>query len=78
MLCKEYNKIENIKILDIANFLVFFGQKHPNFEGYIQQDAHEFMTLLLEDINIELNENLNNIEYKQINFCNIQIEIILI
>ena len=39
-------------------------------EGYIQQDAHELMTLLLEDINMELNENNNNIEYKQINYSN--------
>ena len=39
-------------------------------EGYIQQDAHELMTLLLEDINMELNENNNNIKYKQINYSN--------
>lgn len=28
------------------------------------------MTLFLEDINMELNENNNNIEYKQINYSN--------
>ena len=36
----------------------------------MQEDTHEFMTLLLEDINMELNESNNNIEYKQINYSN--------
>jgi len=44
--------------------------KHPNFEGFIQQDTHEFMIFLLEDINIELNENIKNIKYQEFNYTN--------
>ena len=41
-------------IIDIFNFLYYFGLKHEGFNGYIQNDSQEFIRLFLEDINNEL------------------------
>ena len=49
---------------------MFFEVKHPNFEGFILQDSHEFMIFLLEGINIELNENIKNKIYQEFNYSN--------
>ena len=70
LLCIKYNNCLNNNVIDIAKFLMFVGHKHPSFEKYIQLDTHAFMTFLLENINIELNENTNDNEYKQIIYSN--------
>jgi ubiquitin C-terminal hydrolase len=44
------------KYIDITNFKQNFGAKHPQFEGYLQNDSQEFCRILLEDISRELNE----------------------
>ena len=52
--------------IDISKFLYIFGLKHPNFGGYMQQDCQEFIRLLLEDINKELNEIKIKPNYEEI------------
>ena len=52
------------KYIDITYLKNVFGSKHPQFEGYFQNDSQEFCRVLLEDINTELNEIKNKPIYK--------------
>ena len=52
------------KYIDISNFKKEFGEKHPTFEGYLQNDSQEFCRVLLEDLSTELNEVKNKKIYK--------------
>lgn len=54
--------------IDISKFLYRFGFKHSIYSGYIQHDALEFFRLFIDDISIELNENKQISEYKEINY----------
>ena len=53
----------NNKYIDISQFYNLFGNKHLNFNGFIQQDSQEFLRLLLEDISFDLNEGNMNLQY---------------
>ena len=53
----------NNNYIDISHFNNLFGNKHPNFNGLIQQDSQEFLRLLLEDISLDLNEGNINLQY---------------
>ena len=54
------------KYIDITNFKTVFGTKHPNFDGYLQNDSQEFCRVFLEDISNELNEIKNKAPYTQL------------
>jgi ubiquitin C-terminal hydrolase len=58
LVCKSMVNTINTgdKYIDITNFKQNFGAKHPQFEGYLQNDSQEFCRILLEDISTELNE----------------------
>ena len=56
----------NLNYVDITDFKTAFGEKHPSFKGYVQNDSQEFCRVLLEDINTELNEVKTQSEYKEI------------
>ena len=58
LVCKSMVNTINTgdKYIDITNFKQNFGVKHPQFEGYLQNDSQEFCRILLEDISTELNE----------------------
>lgn len=47
----------NIKPIDISHFLYYFGLRQEGFSGYTQNDAEEFMIILLEEINNDINFN---------------------
>ena len=55
---------ENKNYIDITNFKEAFGQKHPFYNGYNQNDSQEFCRIFLEDISTELNEAKNKNVYK--------------
>ena len=57
------NLNSNLKYVDISYFNNFFGIKHPNYNGLIQQDSQEFLRLLLADISLDLNEVNINLHY---------------
>ena len=63
---KDYANDKEKKSIDISNFLYVFGREHENFNGLSQQDAQEFIRILLEDINTDLNENKNKFIYKEL------------
>ncbi len=44
------------KYIDISSFNYLFSVKHSNFGGLTQQDCHEFMIFLLDDLSKEFNE----------------------
>ena len=52
--------------MDIGSFICLFRLKHPEYGINLQNDTQEFLRVLLQDINIELNENKRNINYHQI------------
>ena len=57
-ICKDMLS-EDIKInigVDISYFYYLFSVKHENFGGLIQQDCHEFILFLLDDLSKEFNE----------------------
>ena len=56
----------NASYVDITDFKNAFGEKHPAYQGYIQNDSQEFCRVLLEDINTELNEVKTQSEYKEL------------
>ena len=56
--------------IDITNFKSVFGTKHPDFEGYCQNDSQEFCRVFLEDISEELNEIKNKAIYKTLTNSN--------
>ena len=47
-------KINNI--IDISYFYYLFSVKHENYGGLTQQDCHEFILFLLDDLSKEFNE----------------------
>ena len=58
-ICKDMLS-EDIKInigVDISYFYYLFSVKHENFGGLTQQDCHEFILFLLDDLSKEFNEN---------------------
>jgi ubiquitin carboxyl-terminal hydrolase 2/21 len=66
--CKDMVDTVNTQqpYIDITNFKTVFGNKHPNFDGYLQNDSQEFCRVLLEDISNELNEIKNKVPYSQL------------
>ena len=52
------------KYIDITYLKNAFGEKHPQFGGYFQNDSQEFCRVLLEDISTELNEIKNKPIYR--------------
>ena len=59
------NLDSNLNYVDISYFNTFFGVKHPNYNGLIQQDSQEFLRLLLADISFDLNEGDINLQYSK-------------
>ena len=58
-ICKDMLSAD-IKInigVDISYFYYLFSVKHENFGGLTQQDCHEFILFLLDDLSKEFNEN---------------------
>ena len=53
------NKESIFNSLDISNFINYFKIKHINFEIGQQNDCQEFLRLLLEDFNYEMNRVKN-------------------
>ena len=51
--------------IDMPRFLYSFSNKHKTYEGHLQ-----FRRIFLDDINKELNENVESISYKELNFTN--------
>ena len=49
--------IKNNNGIDISYFYYLFSVKHENFGGLTQQDFHEFILFLLDDLSKEFNEN---------------------
>jgi hypothetical protein len=49
------NKQLKIPLIDISNFIYHFPNKHPKFNAIEQNDSREFLRIILEDINSELN-----------------------
>ena len=47
----------------ISEFINFIKNIHPNFGGINQFDSSEFLRVLLEDINAELNEASKGINH---------------
>ena len=45
-----------MKVIDIREFIINFKNKHPILAGIRQCDAPEFLRILCEDINYDLNE----------------------
>lgn len=44
------------KNVDISSFKYLFSVKHENYCGLTQQDCHEFILFLLDDLRKEFNE----------------------
>jgi len=65
----KFNNLNDYS-LDTFSFLYSFGNKHNTYEGYMQQDFHEFCRIYLDDINKELNENIERLSYIEINITN--------
>ena len=65
------------KFIDISNFLYFFGMKHNGFNGYIQNDGEEFILLLLEELNNELNDIIIKPNYNEFNYLDNKSKIVL-
>ena len=42
--------------INISYFYYLFSNKHENYGGLIQQDCHEFILFLLDDLSKEFNE----------------------
>lgn len=61
-------KIENSgkNFIDPSDFKKIISKKHPQFKGYSQFDTQEFCRILLEDINYELNEIKNKMDYREL------------
>ena len=59
----EIHKNNNSNVIDISEFINFFKNIHPNFGGINQFDSSEFLRVLLEDINAELNEASKGINH---------------
>ena len=59
----EIHKNNNSNVIDISEFINFFKNIHPNFGGINQFDDSEFLRVLLEDINTELNEASKGINH---------------
>ena len=51
--------------IDMSRFLYSFSNKHKTYEGHLQ-----FRRIFLDDINKELNENVESISFKELNFTN--------
>ena len=47
-------------------FIENFKNNHKKFNNKFHQDSQEFLRLLLDDLSIELNRNLTNPPYKEI------------
>lgn len=74
----QMNEKNNFKkFIDISNFLYFFGMKHNGFNGYIQNDGEEFMLLLLEELNNELNDIIIKPNYNEFNYLDNKSKIVL-
>ena len=56
--------------IDMSSFLYSFSNKHKTYEGHLQHDFQEFCRIFLDDINKELNENVERLSYKELNFTN--------
>ena len=56
--------------IDMPRFLYSFSNKHKTCEGHLQHDFQEICRIFLDDINKELNENVESISYKELNFIN--------
>ena len=70
----QMNDKNNLKkFIDISNFLYFFGMKH----NYIQNDGEEFMLLLLEELNNELNDIIIKPNYNEFNYLDNKSKIVL-
>ena len=54
----------------MSSFLYSFSNKHKTYEGHLQHDCQEFCRIFLDDINKELNDNVESISYKELNFTN--------
>ena len=54
------------RYIDISDFKEAFGQKHPTFQGFSQNDSQEFCRVFLEDLSMELNEAKNKNVYKSL------------
>lgn len=74
-ICLKLSNNKELKTLDINNFVYLFNHKHYDYKSLIQQDAHEFTLLLLDDISIELNRVKNCSGYKNILYTNPQSKI---
>ena len=54
----------------MSSFLYSFSNRHKTYEGHLQHDWQEFCRIFLDDINKELNENVERLSYKELNFTN--------
>ena len=62
------NKLLKIPLIDISNFIYYFTIKHQRFNAVEQNDSHEFLRVILEDNNSELNVAKNKSLYTEINY----------
>ena len=71
-ICKYIYNIINEKsiIIDISWLVYYFKNNHITNRGITQQDSIEFLRLLLDNINKELNEIKNKLFYEEIKSIN--------
>lgn len=65
----QFNHLKDYS-LDMSSFLYSFSNKHKTYAGHLQHDCQEFCRIFLDDINKELNENVERLSYKELNFTN--------
>ena len=56
--CRDMQNANNslYKFIDISSFNYLFSIKYENFGGLVQQDYHEFLIFLLDELSKEFNE----------------------
>ena len=62
------NTLNNNIFLDIGNIINIFTKKHNEYSPYVQNDAHEFIRLFLEDLISEFNLANNIYIYKNFEY----------
>ena len=59
------NKIDNNETnMNILKFITFIRNRYNLYRNENQNDSQEFLRIILEDFNIDLNKNIYKSEYK--------------